>query len=165
VLTSNRITELADLDPLSKLRKLTHLVLLDNPVVRKAHYRSWMIWRCRALRFLDFTKVRNEERLKADQMFGVVDGELTDLARRILSVKSAAATNLAGSRGYDDDGAVNGGAGSGTGGRMKLSATERRRVEEAVRNATSLAEIERLERELNEGRIPRGLGDDDVMEE
>jgi U2 small nuclear ribonucleoprotein A' len=35
VLSSNVIAELADLDPLSKLRRLTHLVLEDNPVTKK----------------------------------------------------------------------------------------------------------------------------------
>ena len=35
VLTSNNLTELADLDNLRGLSRLTHLVLLDNPVARK----------------------------------------------------------------------------------------------------------------------------------
>lgn len=35
VLTSNNVAELADLDPLSGFRRLTHLVLLENPVTRK----------------------------------------------------------------------------------------------------------------------------------
>ena len=35
VLTANNIAELADLDPLRGLTKLTHLVLLENPVTRK----------------------------------------------------------------------------------------------------------------------------------
>lgn len=35
VLTANNMAELADLDPLRHLSKLTHLVLLENPVTRK----------------------------------------------------------------------------------------------------------------------------------
>lgn len=35
VLTSNNMSELADLDPLRNLSKLTHLTLLENPVTRK----------------------------------------------------------------------------------------------------------------------------------
>lgn len=35
VLTSNNISELADLEPLRNLTKLTHLTLLENPVTRK----------------------------------------------------------------------------------------------------------------------------------
>lgn len=35
VLTSNNMSELADLEPLRNLTKLTHLTLLENPVSRK----------------------------------------------------------------------------------------------------------------------------------
>jgi hypothetical protein len=35
VLTANNIAELADLDALSTFPKLTHLVLMENPVTRK----------------------------------------------------------------------------------------------------------------------------------
>ena len=35
VLTSNNFAELADLDPLRSFARLTHLVLLENPVTRK----------------------------------------------------------------------------------------------------------------------------------
>ncbi len=38
--------------------------------------------------------------------------------------------------------------------RVKLTDQERKKVEEMIRNAKSLQEITRLERELNEGRIP-----------
>lgn len=35
VLASNNVAELADLDPLGRLGRLTHLVLQDNPVTKK----------------------------------------------------------------------------------------------------------------------------------
>jgi hypothetical protein len=35
VLSSNNVAELADLDPLRRFRKLTHLSLIENPVTRK----------------------------------------------------------------------------------------------------------------------------------
>ena len=38
--------------------------------------------------------------------------------------------------------------------RVKLTDPERKRVEELIRNAKTLQEISRLEKELNEGRIP-----------
>ena len=40
--------------------------------------------------------------------------------------------------------------------RVKLTDQERKRVEEMIKNAKSLQEIIRLEKELNEGRIPAG---------
>jgi U2 small nuclear ribonucleoprotein A' len=58
------------------------------------------------------------------------------------------------------DAAINGGKNY----RVKLTAKEKKRVEELIRNARSLQEITKLEKELNEGRIPGGaIGD--AMEE
>lgn len=48
---------------------------------------------------------------------------------------------------------------------MKLTDKEKKRVEMLIRNAKSLQEITRLEKELNEGRIPGGAGGGDEMEE
>lgn len=47
--------------------------------------------------------------------------------------------------------------------RVKLSDTERKRVEKMIREAKSLQEISRLEKELNEGRVPAGAADGDRM--
>ena len=50
--------------------------------------------------------------------------------------------------------------------RVKLTDKEKKRVEELIRSAKSLQEISRLEKELNEGRIPGGaMGGGDDMEE
>ena len=48
--------------------------------------------------------------------------------------------------------------------RVKLTGKERKRVELLIRNAKSLQEITRLEKELNEGRIPGGGGGDEMEE-
>jgi U2 small nuclear ribonucleoprotein A' len=49
--------------------------------------------------------------------------------------------------------------------RVKLTDKERKKVEELIKNAKSLQDIIRLEKELNEGRVPAGAQDADVMEE
>jgi U2 small nuclear ribonucleoprotein A' len=50
--------------------------------------------------------------------------------------------------------------------RVKLTDKERKKVEELIRNAKSLQDIMRLEKELNEGRVPAAAqGMDDVMME
>lgn len=50
--------------------------------------------------------------------------------------------------------------------RVKLTDKERKKVEELIKNAKSLQDIIRLEKELNEGRIPAAAqGADDAMEE
>jgi len=40
--------------------------------------------------------------------------------------------------------------------RVKLTPEERKRVEAMIKNATSLTDIIRLEKELNEGKVPGG---------
>ena len=69
----------------------------------------------------------------------------------IPAVANGTATTIAGDKSY----------------RVKLTEKEKKRVEALIRNAKSLAEITRLEKELNEGRIPGGgeVGDGDEMEE
>jgi len=34
------------------------------------YYRHWMIWRCPTIRFLDYQKVKDAEREKANELFG-----------------------------------------------------------------------------------------------
>jgi U2 small nuclear ribonucleoprotein A' len=46
--------------------------------------------------------------------------------------------------------------------RVKLTEKEKKKVEEMIRSAKSLNEIMRLEKELNEGRIPAGAQVDDT---
>ncbi|RAL12867.1 U2 snRNP complex subunit LEA1 [Aspergillus homomorphus CBS 101889] len=150
-LTANAVSELADLDPLRGLTGLTHLVVLENPVTRKEHYRPYLIWRIPSLRFLDYQKVKDAERERATELFGTAE-QPSALASKIMGVKS---------RTFD----VPGGAPSERPGageravRVKLTEKERKRVEKMIREAKSLQEISRLERELNEGRIPGGAVD------
>lgn len=60
---------------------------------------------------------------------------------------------------------LNGAPSDGKNYRVKLTEKEKKRVETLIRNAKSLQEITRLEKELNEGRIPVGGGDEDRMEQ
>ncbi|KAI9894570.1 MAG: U2 snRNP complex subunit [Vezdaea aestivalis] len=148
------MAELADLDPLSGFPKLTHVVLMDNPVVRRENYRYWVIWRCPGIRFLDYQKVKLVEKEKATELFGTAE-EPTALASKIMGIKSKTFEV-----GASDASAVNGGKNY----RVKLTERERKRVEELIKNAKSLQEIAKLEKELNEGRIPGGALAD-TMEE
>lgn len=49
--------------------------------------------------------------------------------------------------------------------RVKLTDEERKKLQEKIKKATSLDEILRLEKELNEGRLPAGIHGGDAMEE
>jgi U2 small nuclear ribonucleoprotein A' len=107
------------------------------------------------LRFLDYQKVRDAERLQANELFGTADAP-SELAAKIKGVKT---------RAFDVPGAgVNGTAESKRKGvRTQLTETEKKRVQEMIKNAKSLAEITRIEKDLAEGKIPAGAADADRM--
>jgi len=155
VLTSNNVAELADLDPLGGFTKLTHLVLLENPVTRKEHYRHYILYRCPSVRFLDYQKVKDAERKKATELFGTTSSP-SELAAKIMGVKS---------RTFDVPSTNGTAATSAKNYRVKLTDKERKKVEELIRNAKSLQDIIRLEKELNEGRVPAAAQGADEMEE
>jgi len=46
------------------------------------HYRSWIIWRCPTVRFLDYQKVKDVERQKAAELFGTA-AEPSALASKV----------------------------------------------------------------------------------
>ncbi|KAH6856401.1 leucine-rich repeat-domain-containing protein [Chaetomium sp. MPI-CAGE-AT-0009] len=155
VLAANSLAELADLDVLGRFARLTHLVLVDNPVTKKEHYRYWVLWRCPTVRFLDYQKVKDAERAKAKELFGSAEAP-TELASQIMGVKSKTF----------DVGSANGPAGGQASklSRLKLTDKERKKLQELIKNADSLEEIIRLEKALNEGRLPPGVMVDDEME-
>jgi U2 small nuclear ribonucleoprotein A' len=49
--------------------------------------------------------------------------------------------------------------------RLKLTDKERKKLQDLIKKADSLEEIIRLEKALNEGRLPPGIMVDDPMEE
>ncbi|XP_044722056.1 leucine-rich repeat domain-containing protein [Hirsutella rhossiliensis] len=152
VLASNNLAELADLDVLGMFPRLIHLVLVDNPVTKKEHYRYWVLWRCPSVRFLDYEKVKQVEREKGRELFGTAE-EPTVLTTEILGRKTKSFEMSA-----------NGSAEPSKQLRMKLTDEEKQRLRDKIKQATSLKEIIALEKELNEGRLPSGL-DQDAMEE
>ncbi|KAF2121117.1 U2 small nuclear ribonucleoprotein A [Lophiotrema nucula] len=154
VLTKNRLVELADLDPLKGFKKLVYLTLVGNPVSSKEYYRCWVIWRIPSVRFLDFAKVTTVERRKAEELFGSAE-EPTELATQIMGVKS---------KGFAVPTYAN-----GEGEKVKeriWTAEETKKMKLAIQNAKTFAEVTRLEKALQEGRIPpevlRGLDDMDT---
>ncbi|KAI6178839.1 LRRcap domain-containing protein [Aphelenchoides besseyi] len=64
-LTNNNLTELSDIEPLVKCRKLENLVLVGNPISNKPQYRSYVIYKLKSLRVLDFRRIKDAERRTA----------------------------------------------------------------------------------------------------
>jgi len=74
VLTNNGLRNLADCDGLSACPRLEMLSLMENPVSTKENYRLYVIYKCKALKVLDFQKVKPAERELAMKTFGADDG-------------------------------------------------------------------------------------------
>jgi U2 small nuclear ribonucleoprotein A' len=102
---------------------------------------------------LDYQRIRQVEREQAKELFGTQE-EPSELAAKIRGVKSKTVD------------ASSGGAKAPTAGkamRTQLTESEKKRVQEMIQNARSLAEISRIEKDLAEGRIPQGAADADRM--
>lgn len=128
------------------------------------------------MRFLDYKKVKQAERTKAEELFGTAD-EPTELASKVglLPIKNLSKACLADDYATQIMGiksstfVVSTSNGTATSGskvkRLKLTDKEKQRLQERIKKAGSLEEIMQLEKALNEGRLPPGILGDDAMEE
>ena len=98
--------------------------------------------------------MKNIEREQSKELFGT-HAEPTTLASKILGTKS---------RTFDIQTATNGQPLPARSLRVKLTESEKKRVQQMIRNAKTMQEIARIEKELNEGRIPAGAADSDRMQ-
>ncbi|KAH0944886.1 hypothetical protein HN011_010184 [Eciton burchellii] len=141
MLTGNMIQELGDLEPLIPLKNLANLCLLQNPVSAKPQYRQYVVYRFPQLKLLDFRKIKQKEREAAIEYFRSKRGK--EMAREIAKkVKAQAA---------------------GTSADKPLTTPEERnKIREAITNASSLEEVQRLSKLLQAGHIP---GEDRLQNE
>ena len=148
MLTDNRVTT-KEVRLRSSENTFRTLVLTPRP----QHYRPYLIHLLPRLHTLDYAKIRDAERVAAHDLFGPADAP-TDLARSIARVKSAApAVNL------NADVEMRDGPGADGGKRRKLAytAAQREYFDKAIREAKTLQEVERLQRDMVEGRLPKEL--------
>nr|XP_042129571.1 U2 small nuclear ribonucleoprotein A' [Peromyscus maniculatus bairdii] len=137
ILTNNSLVELGDLDPLASLKSLTYLSILRNPVTNKKHYRLYVIYKVPQVRVLDFQKVKLKERQEAEKMFkGKRGAQLAkDIARRSKTFNPGAGLPTDKKKGGPSAGDVEA-------------------IKNAIANASTLAEVERLKGLLQSGQIP-----------
>ncbi|KAJ7994720.1 hypothetical protein DPEC_G00252410 [Dallia pectoralis] len=138
ILTSNNIQELGDLDPLASVKSLTLLSLLRNPVTNKKHYRLYVINKIPQIHVLDFQKVKLKERQEAEKMFkGKRGAQLAkDIAKRTKTFTPGAAMQQPEKK------------------KTGPSPADVEAIKNAIANASSLAEVERLKGMLQAGQIP-----------
>ncbi len=144
ILTENRLIDLGDLEPLSAFQaaQLKHLSFLDNPVVKKPHYRLFVISRLPGLKTLDFKRVKKAELEQAKKMFG---SEAESKAKVFEIGETEAASNMEPEAKRRKTAAA---------GKKELSAEQIEKIQTAIKNAKTLAEINRLEKILQTGHVP-----------
>jgi len=119
-------------------------------VTRKENYRLFVIWRCKTVRYLDYERVRDIERKQAEELFGTED-DPSPLAAEILGTKSrhfdASSTPASREKNF----------------KAKYSESEKLRIQEMIRNAKTLDEVARLEKQLREGTLILASAEDIEM--
>lgn len=135
ILTGNKLEKLVDLEALTKLKTLERLSLLDNPVTKVKHYRSYMISKCsKTLRILDFNRIKDAERKAAAALFQGERGQ--KLLEEIAPARVV--------------GQIVDKAEAKTG----PSAETVERIKKAIAEAATLEEVTRLEKALKTGIMP-----------
>jgi len=140
-LTGNKLEKLVDLEPLTKLKTLERLSLMENPVVKVKHYRPYMIIKCsKTLRVLDFNRIKDKERKAAGLLFAHDRGKklLEEIAppRVIKDISDKPAQGAA---------------------KLGPSPEVIERIKRAIAEAETIEEVTRLERALKSGVLPDDL--------
>jgi U2 small nuclear ribonucleoprotein A' len=139
-LTGNRLEKLVDLEPLTRLKSLERLSLLDNPVVKVKHYRPYMINKCaKSLRVLDFNRIKDKERKAAGLLFAHERGKklLEEIAPpRVVKSEEKPAEGAA---------------------KLGPSPEVIERIKQAIAEAETIEEVTRLEKALKSGVLPDDL--------
>ncbi|KAL7539799.1 hypothetical protein ACHAXR_009616 [Thalassiosira sp. AJA248-18] len=166
--------------------KLEFLSLVGNPVTRRQHYRLYTIHKIPTLKVLDFQKVKQSERERAQRLASSAAGAAMEADAR-LEARAAAATAAA-SSGVSTDaaefasGAYANGENNGTANTFEpgegksaeesfatqFTVEEKAKIRELVANAASAEEIDRIESLVKRGVFPGSLesvngGDKNVL--
>ncbi|XP_052181558.1 U2 small nuclear ribonucleoprotein A' [Diospyros lotus] len=153
VLTNNRLTNLVEIDPLASFPNLQFLSLLDNNITKKPNYRLYVIHKLKSLRLLDFKKVKQKERLEAQNLFSSQEAEekaKKESAKTFVPVDVPATPEVP-----KEEQAP----------KMVVPTPEQIiAIKAAIINSQTLEEVARLEKALKTGQLPADLiGDSDAM--
>eukprot|EP01023_Acetabularia_acetabulum_P041365 TRINITY_DN402_c3_g1_i1.p1 TRINITY_DN402_c3_g1~~TRINITY_DN402_c3_g1_i1.p1 ORF type:complete len:275 (-),score=31.52 TRINITY_DN402_c3_g1_i1:373-1197(-) len=153
ILTNNQIRQLKDLDPLSQLKKLRVLSLVDNPITKQRDYWLYVVHICKNIKMLDFKKVKQKDREMAEQMFGgkAVEGQQKQQQQKISNQqqqqKQVVSSNVQQQIQQPQAAVQN----------RTPSAEELMAIKAAIANAQTIEEVRRLEQVLKSGQMPSNM--------
>ncbi|KAL0490697.1 U2 small nuclear ribonucleoprotein A [Acrasis kona] len=134
ILTNNYFKELEQLQVLRHFENLETLSLVDNAVTRKENYRLYVVSLLPRLKYLDFQKIKQQERERA-QIYG---------KDRDKEPKSN--TFTPGSAMDQDVEPV-----------QTLSKEDIQKIKDLITNANTIQEVNRYQEALNQGKMPKDL--------
>lgn len=145
LLANNRLDELHDLLPLASLSaSLKNLFLQGNKVCEKPNYRLFVVWHFPHMQTLDFASVKDAERAEAESLFGTI-AHPTSFYHAICANKPELPSTF-------EPGVI---FNEATMKSRPKYASKSSQIESAILNAKTYEEIQRLERTLNSGIIPK----------
>lgn len=156
VLTNNRISGLHEIGNIADAcTKLEFLTLTGNPVTRKQHYRLYTLNKIPTLKVLDFIKVKQTERDKAARLAmsaagAALEGDVQIEAR---DAKSKAKTFNPGEGKSAKESFV-----------VNFTPEQKAQIKDMIANASSPAEIERIEDCVKRGEFPGKASDEKIKE-
>jgi U2 small nuclear ribonucleoprotein A' len=109
---------------------LESLVLIDNEISKKKHYKNYLLHKLPQLKFLDFAKIKTADREEATKAFKGKAGE-----RLTAEIQSARAFV----------------PGESASGESRLSEEQINEIKAAINKATTIDEVNRLEKALKSG--------------
>merc|ERR1712072_1090783 len=133
ILTNNHLKHLSDIDVLAECKNLHTLVLIDNDITKKKHYKNYVIHKLPQLKYLDFAKIKTADRDAAKKQFAGKAGE------RLKAEIQAARTFV---------------PGGGVAGENRLTEEQINEIKAAINKATTIDEVNRLEKALKAGQYP-----------
>ncbi|CAE7255853.1 SNRPA1 [Symbiodinium necroappetens] len=141
VLTGNKLEKLVDLEPITQLKNLERLSLMDNPVTKVKHFRPYMIHKSsKTLRILDFNRIKDKERKAATLLFAGERG------KKLL--EEIAPPRVVGKEPTEKVSDVS---------KSGPSPEVIERIKKAIAEAETIEEVTRLEKALKSGVLPDDL--------
>ena len=144
-LSNNKIASLAEVANLGgACPKLEFLSLYSNPVTRRQHYRLYTIKSIPTLKVLDFAKVTQKERDRADRLANSAAGAALEVD--VQEEAQNAKTFVPGEGKSAEESFV-----------RSFSPEEKEAIRRLVAEASSPAEIEEIEKSVRRGILPKGI--------
>lgn len=145
--------------------KLEFLSLVGNPVTRRQHYRLYTINKIPTLKVLDFQKVKQSERERAQRLASSAAGAAMEADARLEARAAAATSAVSDDTAFASSTHVNGENGTNTfepgegksaeeSFATQFTVEEKGKIRDMVANAESAEEIDRIESLVKRGIFP-----------